>query len=99
MLYLYLNVREKTDWNLRTHVLRTSSDLRGKAPDWDADFCPSFSGKEKDILMKVLSDEDLQRCSPNIRRYGWMRFPDYAVERLIVGCMACDIDLEVINWR
>ena len=98
MLYLYLNVREKTDWNTRSHVLRTSSDLRGQAPDWEADFCPPFSGKEKDILMKVLSDEDLQRF-PSTRGYGWARFPDYAVERLIIGCMACDVDLEVINWR
>ena len=99
MLYLYLNVREKTNWNARSHVLRTSSDLRGyDFPDWEADFCPSFSGKEKDILMKVLSDEDLQRF-PSTRWFGWTRFPDYAVEKLIIGCMACDVDLEVIKWR
>lgn len=97
MLYLYTHV-EPHYGGKRPHVLRTSKDLRGKAPDWEADFCPQFSDSEDEIIRKVLNREDYN-TPPSRGHYGWMRFPDYAVERLIIGCMACDIDLEIIQWE
>lgn len=97
MLYLYIGVARHSG-HPRPHVLRTSDDLRGEAPDWEADFCPPFSDSEDEVIRKVLDREDFN-ARPLPTHWGWMRLPDYAVERLIIGCMACDIDLEVIQWK
>lgn len=79
-------------------MLRTSNDLRGEPPDWDAIYCPPFSDAEDQLIRKILHKDDFN-IVPARKHFGWFRFPDYAVEQLIIGCMACDIDLEVIEWK
>lgn len=96
MLYLY-TVVEPNNYAKRPHVLRTAKDLRGQAPDWEAEFCPPFSDAEDELLRKLFAGEDFNRV-PLRHHHGWMRFPDLLVERLIIGCMACDVELEIINW-
>jgi hypothetical protein len=93
MLYLYTNV-EPDNYGKRPHVLRTSNKLFGKPPDYESVHCSPFSEESEQLLRQILVVNDYYPTN-----YGWRRFPDYAVEQLIVGCMACDIELEVIEWR
>jgi hypothetical protein len=95
MLYLYTSV-EPDNYGKRPHVLRTSNTLFGKAPDYEASHCVPFNGCEIRLLREILIMKDYLGVGVNYR--GWLRFPDYAVEQLIVGCVACDIELEVIDW-
>jgi hypothetical protein len=95
MLYLYTNVCPINI--LIPHVLRTSDTLYEKAPDWESEHCPPFSDIEDQLIREIVSNVNFN-IIPSRGHYGWFRFPDYAVEQLIVGCMACDIELEVIEW-
>ena len=97
MLFLYLNV-EKDNYGKRPHVLRSSDDLRGETPDWESDFCPPFSEEEDDLIRKVLIGEHWN-SPPDRGHYGWFRFPEECVERLILGCQAEGVDLQVVDWE
>lgn len=97
MLYLYLNVEK--NYGKRPHVLRTSDDLRGQMPDWEANYCPPFSDEENSLLRKVMNGGEDWNSVPRKGYYGWFRFPEDKVERLIIGCQAEGVDISVINWE
>jgi len=99
MLYLYTNVVRSTNHGELIHVVRSSNELYNKSPDYEVYYCPPFSQEELTLIRKTLGKGENYNLVPRQEHHGWLRFPDYAVEQLIIGCIACDIELEVIEWN
>ena len=92
-LYLYDTKGPKS-------VLRTSlSEEEG--PKWTAENCRAFTEEEFVILVQSLGEQFINYYGPAAQRVkrGWCIVEGEVRDKIILGCLANDIDLEIINWE
>ena len=81
-------------------VLRTSlSEEEG--PKWTSENCRNFTQSEFDILIHCLGDEVLKYYDGYTQKTkrGWCIVEGEVRDKFILGCLANDIDLEIIKWE
>lgn len=92
-LYLYDTKDPKS-------VLRTAPSEK-EGPEWTAGNCRNFTQKEFDLLIHCLGDEVLKYYDKSIQetKRGWCIVEGDIRNKIILGCLANDIDLKVIMWE
>lgn len=92
-LYLY-------DTKGSRSVLRTfPSEEEG--PEWTAENCRAFTEEEFGILVQSLGEQLLDYyglAAQRVKR-GWCIVEGAVRDKIILGCLANDIDLEIIKWE
>jgi hypothetical protein len=82
-------------------VVRTHPPSGDEDPGYSSENCPKFSEKVWDVIKVSFNTKDFTlyfNSSYNYER-GWTRMKPKYRERFILGCIANDIDIEIIEWE
>ena len=90
-------------------VVRKNPPERGDSPSWSNKNCDAFSEKEVNLVKLVAEATGYHSSNASIENgFGWWYFwkpnsidhnNDKVYEQFILGCLANDIDIEIIKWE
>jgi len=92
-----------------TFVVRKNPPESGESPSCSSKNCEAFSEKEVNLVKRVAEATGYYSSNTSIENgFGWWYFwkpnnvdhnNDKVYEQFILGCIANDIEIEIIEWE